>query len=1278
MNSSKIALILTLLCLLAATVPFAFAVDPPDTINTVAGGGPNNAPAAQANVDYPGSAAWDSAGNYYIVSQNQERVYKVSTSGVLTVLAGDGTYGYGGDGGPATKAQLHLDTYSAVAADSFGNVYIADTYNYVVRVVNASTGIIRTFAGTPGSYGFSGDLGPATSAQLTYPEGLAVDGSNNVFISDLYNYRIREVTAIDGNINTVAGNGTPCYGNSNYPCGDTGLATGANLAYIYSIAVDSAGNVFAADSYYYNQVVRLFSVNGNITTVAGNYSGAGGISPCIQSSTVSCGDGGPATSAGFYYPYGIGSDAAGNLFIADQNNYDVREVVCADSAIKTCNAGAKTAGSIYTVAGIGGSPGYSGDGGVATSAQFSTLYGTLGVDASDDILIGDYNNLRVREVFGTGVNAGNVDTVAGNGTLYYYGNNVPATGAELNSPQAVATDGNGNLYIADTNNCVVRKVDNTGLITLFAGTTGVCGYGGDGHPATAAGAELYYPISVAADAAGNVYIADFYDGDIREVDTSGNLSTVVGANGPTSHPLYYARGLAVTADGSKIYVSQQYYCTVQQWDGSNLTVVAGVSNNCGFNGDGTATSHWLYYPAGMALAPDGSLYIADQYNHRIRKLDTSGNLTSVAGNGGCTFEADGVPALDSSLCYPIGVGVDVAGDVLISDTNNTRIRFVNGGESGTIHTAAGSSYGLFGDGGLGINALLTYPQELAVDASGNIYFPDLNNNRIREISAIPNINSSTPDITFDLQPVNTTSTAQQVTLAAAGPITLTSITPTAPFTESDNCSGITSGQTCNVNIYFTPPSSGTFTGTLTVASNAFFGPLTISLTGTATAVVISPTALGFPPTTVGSTSLAQNVTVTNKGGSSLNFGTVSASGDFHLVTATTNPCVSPLPKGASCNFALTFKPTAQGQRLGTLTINDSDGSSPQFVSLSGTGTNGASVSPTILPFGNQNVGTATKSPKTVTVSYKGTGTLTLTGTSFTGPNAADFTVVGGGGCTGSIPGPGNCTYKVSFTPSVEGSETATMNINETAPGGSGTLVVNLSGTGVGDGASVTPTKLAFGNQAVFIPTKTPKTVTVNYIGPGNLTFSGAPAFSGPYMNDFSVVSGGTCTGTLASPGSCTYLVSFTPSVNATVVLSETATMSINDSSTAGAAVQTVALSGTGTGDGASVFPTKLNFGAVPHGGIAPVKTVTVTNNGQGTLSLSGTSITGTGAQYYSAGPGALNPCGSSLNSLAKCTYDVTFTSPSTAGVSAPATLNIGDSSSAGSASQTVALSGSSQ
>jgi trimeric autotransporter adhesin len=273
-------------------------------------------------------------------------------------VAGDGTTGYKGDGGLATSAGLYYP--QGVAVDASGNIYIADTVNRRIRLVTKSTGIITTVAGD-GTIEYKGDGGLATSAGLYFPYGVAVDASGNIYIADYYNHRIRLVTKSTGIITTVAGDGIAGY------TGDGGLATSAGLNYPQGVAVDASGNIYIVDTS--NSRIRLVTKStGIITTVAGD------------GTIVYKGDGGLATSAGLYSPFGVAVDASGNIYIADTVNSRIRLVT-------------KSTGIITTVAGDG-TVGYKGDGGLATSAGLSTPYG-VAVDASGNIYIVDSSRVRL-------------------------------------------------------------------------------------------------------------------------------------------------------------------------------------------------------------------------------------------------------------------------------------------------------------------------------------------------------------------------------------------------------------------------------------------------------------------------------------------------------------------------------------------------------------------------------------------------------------------------------------------------------------------------------------------------------------------------------------------------------------------------------------------------------------------------------------------------------------------------------------------------------------------
>lgn len=329
-------------------------------ITTFAGNGSTGStgdggPATSAACESPSGIAFGPGGDVYFSLYYANTIRKVSSTGVITTIAGNGTDGFSGDGGPATSAQFSKPT--KVLRDNAGNIYVADLYNNRVRKIS-TTGIISTFAGN-GSTTFSGDGGPATAASLFHPIGLAIDGAGNIYISDYDHYRIRKVTPT-GIISTYAGNGTP--GTS----GDGGPATAAQFNRVWGIKMDGAGNLYLADQV--NNLLRKISPSGIITTVAGT--GAAGYS----------GDGGPATAAVLNHVSDIDFDGLGNIYLADQLNHAIRKIM--------------PDGTIITIAGTG-TAGYSGDGGSPLSAQFDQP-NEIEVSPSGNLHIADNNNNRIR------------------------------------------------------------------------------------------------------------------------------------------------------------------------------------------------------------------------------------------------------------------------------------------------------------------------------------------------------------------------------------------------------------------------------------------------------------------------------------------------------------------------------------------------------------------------------------------------------------------------------------------------------------------------------------------------------------------------------------------------------------------------------------------------------------------------------------------------------------------------------------------------------------------
>src|SRR5438094_773011 len=428
-------------------------------------------PATAAELYLPAGVTFGAAGDLFIADQQNNRIRRVdATAGIITTVAGNGSAGFSGDGGPATAAQLQYP-YS-VGLDAAGNVFIPDTTNERLRRIDARTGIITTIAGN-GTPSFSGDGGPATTAQIGFVPGVAVDPAGNLFITDHNAQRIRRVDAATGIITTVAGNGTAGFG------GDDGPATAAQLTDPSGIALDASGNLFIADRL---RVRRVEASTGVITTIAGNGN-------CCFS-----GDGGPATAAGLDYCLNVAVDIAGNVFTAEPcNNHRVRRVDA-------------TTGIITTVAG-NGVHGFSGDGGPATAAELGSPV-AVAVDAAGNVLIAD--TFRVRRVDAT---SGIITTIAGNGMFPPdSGDGGPATDAQL-AAVGLAFDAAGNLFIADADR--IRRIDaNTGIISTVAGT-GIRGYSGDGGPAIAA--QLYEPLGLAFDTAGNLFVADAWNYRVRRV-----------------------------------------------------------------------------------------------------------------------------------------------------------------------------------------------------------------------------------------------------------------------------------------------------------------------------------------------------------------------------------------------------------------------------------------------------------------------------------------------------------------------------------------------------------------------------------------------------------------------------------------------------------------------------------------------------------------------------------------------------------------------------------------
>ncbi len=586
-------------------------------------------PATAALFKYPAGVAIDGAGNIFIADKENNRIRKI-TGGTITTFAGTGAGGYFGDGSVASTTTTVFNGPSGIAIDAVGNMYISDRYNHAVRKISTS-GMVTSLIGRYGT-GYFGDGGPSTAGAINEPTGVAVDNSGNVYIADYGNNCVRKINS-SGIITTLAGNGITGYS------GDGGPASVAQLANPFAVRTDLAGNVYISDNG--NSCLRIVNTSGIINTIAGT--GNAGFS----------GDGGLATNAMLYEPQGIAINTAGNIFVAD-GSWRIRRI--AGGLISTYGGGMAngipaTANAINPIAAV--------------------------VDASGNILIADADNNRICKI----TPSGTMQTIAGNGADSYYGDGGPATAASFSYPSGICLDNAGNILVADQGNDVIRKISPGGTISTVAGN-GSHGYSGDGVPATSS--MLSAPTGVIVDISGNMYIADRFNNRVRMVNTAGIISTVAGdtvglfSDGipATTARLKGPNGVAVDLKGN-IFIAESLNNTIRKVSGGIISTVAGIGS-IGFTGDGgPATLAKLNYPTGVAIDTSGNIYIADASNNRCRKVNLLGEINTVAGDTAAKlFGGDGGPATAAHLNFCSNITFDAFGNLYISDYDNFRVRKV--------------------------------------------------------------------------------------------------------------------------------------------------------------------------------------------------------------------------------------------------------------------------------------------------------------------------------------------------------------------------------------------------------------------------------------------------------------------------------------------------------------------------------------------------------------------------------------------------------------------------
>ncbi|HEY0758988.1 MAG TPA: FG-GAP-like repeat-containing protein [Acidisarcina sp.] len=954
-------------------------------ITTVAGSGTpgyngDNGPATSAEIGVPAGLALDSSGNLYISDNYNGVVRKVAAgTGTITTVAGNPSATALGDNGPATAAMLQFP--AGLVLDSSGNLYIATSLR--IRMVNVATGAITTFAGV-GYFGSSGDNGPATAATLEQPVSLAIDHAGNIYLADQNASVIRKIAAGTGIITTVAGVGSVnTYPPP--PLGDGGPATSAVLNAPMGVAVDVSGNIYIADTRN-NQVRKVTASDGNINRLIGagpfyctTLSGDGG--PAISSGICEP-TGVTVDPAGDLYiaEYALNRvrevtaavlpptvKTSDPVFTPAAGTFPTPQIV----SIATTTPRAST----YLT--LDGSPpntmdaGYQGSINVTGSVTLNAIAAAPGFLPSNAVTSAYTITQPPTAV---------INTIAGDGVFGPVTPGAAATSQGLSQLNGVAVDSSGNVYFSDPENEVVWMVSAaTGNATIFAGVLGSYGDTGDGGLATAA--ELAYPGHVAIDAAGNVYIVELAGHKVRKVAAgTGIISTyagggqygILGDNGPaTSAYLSTPAGVALDPAGN-LYISDESAFRVRKVspDGT-ITTVAGGTNTSGTGEGGPATSAFIYYPQDVATDSQGNLYIADSYG-RVRLVTaTTGIITTIAGNGAYGESGDGNQATRAEV-DPAALTVDPAGNVYLANSPNT-IRRIDAATH-IITTIAGSGYtGFSGDGGQPTIAELCYPNGLAIDKSGSIYISDSCNYRIRKVT-FPGA-AATPVLSLA---AGTYQAAQSLTItdATSGATiyyTTDGSTPTAASTVYSGAIAIASSETVNaiaIATGFTESAVATAaytinipvnnpTPVLTALSPAFTaaGSATFTLTATGSGFIQSSTlywgSTALATQFVGATSLTAQVPAALIGSAGISAITVQ----------------SPAPGGGTSN-SMQFE-------------IDSAGSTPAtFTSSTATISPGSTASyPVTLPSSATNVSvTCLNLPSGATCGYAG-GMLTITTTS---------------------------------------------------------------------------------------------------------------------------------------------------------------------------------------------------------------------------------------------------------------------------------------------------------
>ncbi len=663
-----------------------------DTFAGYTGSGSADGAALTATFNEPSGIALDAAGNTYIADARNSTIRRLSPGGFVSTVAGNpGVAGIAD--GAAASSLFNFPFGLAAAAD--GTLFIADTGNHLIRKITPS-GVVSTLAGSAGLAGSANGTGAA--ARFNAPTTLAYDATSGVlYITDTGNHTIRSLVVSTGVVATLAGTATTT--------GSTVNGSGANARFNSPIAIAlnaARTSLYVADQS--GQTIRQIVIAGaTVTTIAGGADTAGSIDAT-------------GTSARFNQPKGLALDGAGYLYITEANACRVRRLQLSNNQVTTLAGGYLVADSVDAT---------------GTAARFNQPSGIVYDATGARLLVTDSLNSKLRTL---NVSTLAVTTLAGPSISKGSVDGTRA-GARFRGPRHIARDNAGNLYLADRDNHILRKITSAGVVTTLAGLAGTAGTV-DG---TGSAARFNQPVGVAVTGDGSlIYVSEATGQVVRRITSAGVVTTLAGGVGVagtlngtgTAARFDQPAGLALDAAGN-VYVADFGNHAIRRiTPGGVVTTFAGTLRSSGSaDGDGLTLARFQS-PFGVACDTNGNVYVADSYNQTIRKITASSVVSTYAGSAGLTGTTDAATAGAARFFYPFGVAVDAAGKVYVADYASHLIRRIE--TTGVVKTVAGTPSAGGGDDGLASAARFRNPQGLAVSADGGtLYVSDTENNAVR-------------------------------------------------------------------------------------------------------------------------------------------------------------------------------------------------------------------------------------------------------------------------------------------------------------------------------------------------------------------------------------------------------------------------------------------------------------------------------------------------------------------------------------------------------------------